>query len=120
MAGRLLLGRHLEPTAAEVDVFLLALPIDLQQTAGQRVKNKAALLAALDQVSVPQDAHVMGGVDQLDLQDLGNLRNVARPIAEDLNDAEPFRGRQGAENLGAVRLLCKRSCIANHPGRRWD
>jgi hypothetical protein len=76
--------------------------IEFQQTRRQRIQDMASLLSPLDQASVMEHGEMVRHVDELDLQTVAQFRDVARPILETANDAQPRRVGKSAEKFSTA------------------
>ncbi len=75
--------------------------IVLQRAGGQRIDDVPALLAIAHEFGVEKDVEMMRGVDHGDAQTGGYFADVARPLPQQTDDAQPIRRGESAEFLRA-------------------
>lgn len=68
----------------------------------QAVNDEATLLFILDQTGMAQDAEMVRDVDNFGVEHGRQLADVACAAAEAVNDPQPFRVGQGAEDTSAA------------------
>src|SRR5438477_3096790 len=93
--------RDLDPTPAEVQVGGLGVVV-VEDLRVQRVDDEPAVLLVLHQPGLPQHAQVVRDVDDLDVEQLGQLGHVLRAGPQALDDADAVGLGNRLQQLGTL------------------
>jgi len=98
-----LLAGQFEPAAAQVyRVGTIAGPLWSEELGVKGIDDELSLSFVAHQVRVPEDAHVVRHVGQLDPQEIRELTDILCTGKQALDELQPFRVREGLEEPGTV------------------